>query len=114
MRFARVAVRLLPCAVLVGNPARLHLNRENAVARMKDEKVRLPLRRRPNTIAEPAVGVKHRIVIPEHLERMIGKPLPLAPVKIPYECGIESCHRCPPRFYISIFKSFRSPSDAYI
>ena len=93
MRLARVAVRLLPCAAFVGNPARLHLNRENAVTGVKDEKVRLPLRRRPNTIPESAVGVKHRIVIPEHLERMIGKPLSLAPVKISYECGIESCHK---------------------
>ena len=114
MRLTRISVRLLPCAAFVGNPARLHLNRENAVTGVKDEKVRLPLRRRPNTIAEPAVGVKHRIVVPEHLERMIRQPLSLAPVEIPYKCGIESCHRCPPRFYISISKSYRSPSDVYI
>ena len=92
MCLPRVAVRLPPRAVLVGNLARLHLNRENTVARMKHEKVRLPLHRRPYAIPEPAVGVKHRIVISERLECMIRQPLPLTPMKIPYMCGIKSCH----------------------
>ena len=92
---ARAAVRLLPCAIFVGNPARLHLDGEDAVFWMQNDEIRLPLRRRANAVAQPAIRVEHRIIIPKRFQRTVRLPLPLAPMKIPRECRIESCHRRP-------------------
>ena len=98
LRLARAAVRLTPRSFLVGNAARLHLDGEDAVVRVQHDEIRLPLRRRADAIAQPAVGVKHRIIIAEHRKGMIGLLLSLAAMKISRKCGIESCHRSRPSF----------------
>lgn len=56
----RAAVRLLPCAIFVGNPARLHLNGEDAVPRMQHDEIRLPLRSRTHTISTAKTECRQR------------------------------------------------------
>ena len=63
--------------------------------RMQNDEIRLPLRSRTHAVAQPAVRVKHRIIIPKRFQRTVSLPLPLAPMKIPRECRIKSCHRRP-------------------
>ena len=92
---ARAAIRLPPCAFLVSYPARLHLDGEDSVVRMQHDEIRLALRSCANTIAQPAVRMEHRVVIAEHLKRTVNLPLTRAPMKVPRQCGIESCHRIP-------------------
>ena len=60
MRLTRISVRLLPCTVLVGNPARLHLNGEDAVPRMQHDEIRLPLRSRTHALSTEKTECRQR------------------------------------------------------